>query len=96
MHKALISTCLGIGPVTQGRLGKAGNLRALGSIAVFGRLKFLCPTQVSLNALYGLEGARRGCGRLELPPGVKSVLREEARAVHSAFRKGLASRSGTL
>jgi hypothetical protein len=29
-------------------------------------------------------------------PGVKSVLREEARAVHSAFRKGLASRSGTL
>jgi hypothetical protein len=96
MHKALISTCPSIRPVAQGRLQKAGNLRALGSVEVYRGLKFLRPIQVSLNAFYGLDGARRGCGRLDLPPGVTSVVGEEAGAVDAAFRKGLASRSGTL
>jgi DNA transformation protein len=101
MADAPISTLPGVGPVTQRWLDEAGvrtvgDLQAVGSVEVYRRLKFQRPRQVSLNALYALEAALRGCRWLDLPPEVKSVLRQEADAIDAAFRKGLASRCSTV
>lgn len=87
----------GLGPVTRGWLEDAGigtvdDLRNLGSVEVFRRLKFMMPKKVSLNALYGLEAAIRGCHWLDLPPEVKESLREQAKAIDAALRKSMAAR----
>jgi DNA transformation protein len=47
---------------------------------------------VSLNALYGLEAALRGCHWLDLPQDVKEALRQEARAIDEALRRGASAR----
>ena len=93
MDKAPISTLPGIGPITQGWLEEAGfgsvrDLRNLGSVEIYRRLKFLRPRQVNLNALYGLEAALRSCHWLALPADVKTSLQQEARAIDTALRKG--------
>ena len=90
---APISTLPGVGPVTQGWLEEAGirtvaDLRAIGSVEAYRRLKFMFPRRVSLNALYGLEAALRGCSWLHLPPDVKTALQSEARTVDEALRRG--------
>ncbi|KLK89597.1 hypothetical protein AA309_30495 [Microvirga vignae] len=92
-----MSSLPGIGPVTQGRLGEAGirtvsELKAIGSVEAYRRLKFMLPRQVSLNALYALEAALRGCHWLDLPQDVKMVLQQEAQAIEEAFRRGPVSR----
>jgi len=97
MNDAPISTLPGIGPVTQGRLEEAGlrtvsDLRAIGSVEAYRRLKFMLPRHVSLNALYGLEAALRGCHWLDLPQDVKAALQREARLIEDAFRRGSPSR----
>ncbi|WP_134496131.1 TfoX/Sxy family protein [Microvirga pakistanensis] len=97
MSDAPISSLPGIGPVTQGRLEEAGirtvsDLRAVGAVEAYRRLKFMLPRHVSLNALYGLEAALRGCHWLDLPQDVKAALQREARLVDEAFRRGPASR----
>ena len=88
----------GIGGVTQSWLEEAGiaavaELRALGSAEAYRRLKFIGPSRVSLNALYALEAALRGCRWLDLPPEVKNALRREAETIHADLRKGMAARS---
>jgi DNA transformation protein len=97
MSDAPISSLPGIGPVTQGRLEEAGirtvsDLKAIGSVEAYRRLKFMLPRNVSLNALYGLEAALRGCHWLDLPQDVKAALQREARLIDEAFRRGPASR----
>lgn len=97
MSDALISTLPGIGPVTQGRLEEAGirtvsDLKEIGPVEAYRRLKFMIPRQVSLNALYGLEAALRGCHWRDLPQDVKASLLGEARLIDEAFRRGPASR----
>jgi DNA transformation protein len=97
MNDAPISTLPGIGPVTQGWLdeagiGTVGDLRALGAVETYRRLKFMFPGRVNLNALYGLEAALRGCHWLDLPETVKTALQQEAKAIDQALRKGAASR----
>ncbi len=92
MIDAPVSTLPGIGPVTRGRLEEAGirtmsDLKAIGSVEAYRRLKFMLPRQVSLNALYGLEAALRGCHWLDLPQDVKAALQREAGLVDEAFRK---------
>src|SRR5687767_3749298 len=92
-----ISSLPGIGPVTQGWLEEVGvhtvaDLRAIGSVEAYRRLKFMLPRQVSLNALYGLEAGLRGCHWLDLPHDVRRALQQEAKAVDAAFRRGPASR----
>jgi DNA transformation protein len=52
----------------------------------------MLPRRVSLNALYGLEAALRGCHWLDLPQDVKAALQREARLIDEAFRQGPASR----
>ena len=97
MKEAPIDTMPGIGPVTQGRLADAGirtigDLRSMGSVEAYRRLKFMLPRQVSLNALYALEASLRGCHWLDLPPDVKAALQQEAKTVDEAFRRGGAAR----
>lgn len=97
VNDAPVSTLPGIGPVTQGwleeaGLGTVGDLRRLGSVEVYRRLKFQMPRQVNLNALYALEAALRGCHWLALPGDVKDALRREAEAIHTALRQGGAGR----
>ena len=93
MSDATIDTLPGIGPVTQSRLAEAGirtvgELRSMGSVEAYRRLKFMLPRQVSLNALYALEAALRGCHWLDLPQDVKAALQQEAKAVDESFRRG--------
>ncbi len=93
MNDQPISSLPGIGPVTQGRLEEAGlrtvsDLRAIGSVEAYRRLKFMLPRQVSLNALYGLEAALRGCHWLDLPQDVKRALQQDAKMIDTAFSQG--------
>ncbi|MCB8822460.1 TfoX/Sxy family DNA transformation protein [Microvirga rosea] len=97
MSSPPISTLPGIGPVSQKRLEEAGiatigDLQSLGAVEAYRRLKFLFPQEVTLNALYGLEAALRGCHWLDLPTSVKTVLQQEAKAINEALRRGLSSR----
>lgn len=100
MNEAPISNLPGIGVVTQARLEEAGlrtvsDLRAIGSVEAYRRLKFMLPRQVSLNALYALEAALRGCHWLDLPQDVKAGLQQQARAIDTAFRRGPVTRCTT-
>jgi TfoX C-terminal domain. len=52
----------------------------------------MSPGQVSLNALYALEAALRGCHWLDLPSSVKTVLQQEAKVIDTALRRGLSPR----
>jgi TfoX-like protein len=101
MSQAPIDTLPGIGPVTQGRLEEAGirsvsDLRAMGAIEAYRRLKFMLPRQVSLNALYALEAALRGCHWLDLPQDVKAALQQQGRLIDDAQRRGALSRCTIL
>ncbi|MBM6594877.1 TfoX/Sxy family DNA transformation protein [Microvirga pudoricolor] len=87
----------GLGPVTEGRLREVGiatiaDLRAIGAVEAYRRLKFVMPRQVSQNALYDLEAALRGCGGLDLPLDVRNALQAQSQAIDSALRKGAAAR----
>lgn len=94
---APVGTLPGIGPVTEGWLEETGlrtvgDLRAAGALEAYRRLKFMLPRRVNLNALYALEAALRGCHWLDLPDDVRTSLRQEARAVDEALRRGLSIR----
>jgi DNA transformation protein len=97
MNDAPLHALPGIGPVTQTWLNDIGvktldELRCLGSVETYRRLKFMRPNRVSLNALYALEAVLRGCHWLHLPPLVKAALQEEAKAIDLASRKGASAR----
>ena len=97
MSDAPISTLPGVGPITGGWLEEAGirtveDLRSMGSLEAYRRLKFMFSRRVSLNALYGLEAALRGCHWLDLPQDVKAALQQEAKAIDEALRRGASAR----
>jgi len=97
MSDAPISTLPGLGPVTAERLAEAGirtmtDLRSLGPVEAYRRLKFLFSRQVSLNALYGLEAALRGCHWLDLPQDVRTALQQQAKTIDDALRRGASAR----
>jgi DNA transformation protein len=97
MSNAPIDTLPGIGPVTRGWLEDAGirtagELRSMGAVEAYRRLKFMLPRRVNLNALYALEAALRGCHWLDLPQDVKTALQEQARSIDEALRRGAAAR----
>jgi DNA transformation protein len=97
MSDAPIDTLPGVGPVTCNWLRDAGiytigDLQAIGALEAYRRLKFMLPRRVSLNALYGLEAALRGCHWLDLPQDVKTALQQQARIIDEALRRGTASR----
>ena len=97
MSDAPIDTLPGIGPVTQSRLAEAGirsvdDLRSMGAVEAYRRLKFMLPRQVSLNALYALEAALRGCHWLDLPQDVKAALQDQGKLIDEALRRGAPAR----
>jgi DNA transformation protein and related proteins len=97
MNDAPVSTLPGLGPVTEGWLAEAGirtvqELRAIGPVEAYRRLKFMMPRQVNLNALYALEAALRGYHWLDLPQDVKAALQREAQAINEARRRGASAR----
>ena len=97
MSEAPVGTLPGLGPVTQGWLEEAGirtvsDLRSIGAVEAYRRLKFMFSRRVTLNALYGLEAALRGCHWLDLPPDVKETLRREAERIDEALRRGASAR----
>jgi DNA transformation protein len=101
MSDAAISSLPGIGPATQRRLDEAGigtldALRAIGSVEAYRRLRFMFHPQVSLNALYAIEGALRGCHWLDLPSSVTKALRQEARMIDDALRGGRSPRCAVV
>lgn len=92
MSDAPLSTLPNLGPVTQGWLEDVGirtvdELRHIGALEAFRRMKFMLPHRVSVNALYALEAALRGCHWLHLPPDVKNSLHHEAKAMDIALRR---------
>lgn len=96
MNDAPVSTLPNLGPTTEGWLAEVGittlaDLRALGAVEAYRRLKFSLLRQANLNALYALEAALRDCHWLRLPDAVKAALQAEAKAVDAALRKGMAA-----
>lgn len=74
---------LNIGPKSTLWLNEAGiytyeDLEAIGSVEAWRRVKAMRPREVSLNLLYGLEGALMGVRWDQLPPEVKAELRAAA------------------
>jgi DNA transformation protein len=74
-----------IGPVTTGWLHEIGidtleQIRELGVVEVYRRLKARFPDRVTLNALYGLEAALTGVRWDQLPDEVKAELRAQVEA----------------
>ncbi len=97
MNDAPVDSLPGIGPATLAWLkeidiSSVGDLRSIGSVEAYRRLKFMLPRRVSLNALYALEAALRGCHWLDLPQDVKSALQQQAKIIDESFRRGAASR----
>jgi DNA transformation protein len=97
MNDAPVDSLPGIGPATLAWLkeidiSSVGDLRSIGSVEAYRRLKFMLPRRVSLNALYALEAALRGCHWLDLPQDVKSALQQQAKMIDESFRRGAAAR----
>lgn len=71
-----------IGPKTLSWLHEIGvhtqaDLEDLGAVEVYKRLKAAFPHKVSLNALYGLQGAILGIHWNALPPDMKADLKAQ-------------------
>lgn len=72
-----------IGPVTVRQLGEVGigseqQLREVGALEAFRRLRRAFPRRITLMCLYALQGALLDCHSGELPPEVKDQLRQMA------------------
>lgn len=97
MSDAPVSTLPGLGPVTEVWLAEVGittvgELRSIGSVEAYRRLRFMLARRVSLNALYALEAALRGCHWLDLPSETKTLLQQEARMIDEAHVRGASAR----
>jgi DNA transformation protein len=71
-----------IGPKTISWLHEIGvhtqaDLEDLGAVEVYKRLKAAFPHKVSLNALYGLQGAILNIHWNDLPPDMKAELKAQ-------------------
>jgi DNA transformation protein len=85
-----------LGPVTERRLAEIGiytedDLRGIGAVAAYLRMRFVSPRSLSLNALHAMEAALLGCDWRDLDPGAKQRLND---AVAEAERR--APRGGSL
>lgn len=82
---------INVGPKSAAWLRQVGvrtmdDLKALGSVAVFAKVR-KAGFKPSLNLLYALEGALRGCHWTALPAGDKQRLVGEASAIEEAQKR---------
>lgn len=80
--KKNLSQLKNLGPASQRWLQGVGieteaDLRALGAVDAYRRVKHAFPRQVSLVMLYALAGVIHGCHWNDLPPGLKDKLKAE-------------------
>ena len=80
-----ISPMRNLGPVMERRLREIGiededDLRAMGALEAYRRLRFVFGREISVIALHAMEVALLGCDWRRLPPEVKDRLEREARA----------------
>jgi DNA transformation protein len=73
----------GIGPKTiaalhQVSIKTVADLRAIGAVSAYLRLKHADPQRITRNALWDLYGALNGIHWAEIPPEIKSQLLKEA------------------
>jgi DNA transformation protein len=78
-----LSALRNLGPASARWLAEAGirnesDLRALGAVAAYRRVKHMRPREVTLLMLYALEGALRDMPWNALPEGVKARLKRDA------------------
>ncbi len=78
-----IEEMIGLGPKTAQRLADIGiftdaDLREIGAITAYRRLRFRFGRQVTLNALYGMEAALRGCDWRAFNENTRTELRRQA------------------
>jgi DNA transformation protein len=74
---------LNFGPKSSGWLREAGietldDVRAIGSVEAYRRVKAIFPDRVTLNMLYALEAALAGIHWTALPQPIKDQLKAEA------------------
>ncbi|HEV7372466.1 TfoX/Sxy family DNA transformation protein [Arenibaculum sp.] len=72
-----------LGPATARRLAEVGvsceaDLRALGAVAAYARLRHAFPRETSLNALWALHGALEGVAWTALDAATRARLEREA------------------
>lgn len=75
-------TLKNIGPKTREWLASVGihtltDVEALGAVEAYLRLKAAFPERVSLNALWGLQGALMGIAWNQIPEDIKQDLLEQ-------------------
>ncbi|MER9999480.1 TfoX/Sxy family protein [Mesorhizobium sp. M0051] len=75
-----------LGPATARMLAEIDvlceeDLRGLGAVEAYHRLKFRFGQHITINALYAMEAAIRGCDWRALDSGTKEHLRRQARYV---------------
>ena len=73
-----------LGPTTAKMLAdvgvhREGDLRRIGAVDAYHRLKFRFGRQVTIIALYAMEAALRGCDWRSLDPETKERLRRAAK-----------------
>ena len=78
-----IASLPSLGPVTERQLAEVGvtsvaELRALGAVEAWRRLKFAFPRRISLVGLYALEAALRGIPWTALGEADRAALRAAA------------------
>jgi DNA transformation protein len=79
---AALTTLKNVGPKTIGWMQEVGietveDLEALGAVEAYIKLKTAFPDKVTLNALWGLQGALLGIPWNQLPEEMKDDLRQQ-------------------
>lgn len=79
-----------LGPVSLELLGGIGvhtldDLRRMGAVTAWQRLRFEQPPGLTMNGLYAMEAALRDCHWLALPAEVKVALKAEAARIRACL-----------
>ena len=83
-----ISELRNLGPVMERRLREIeveneDDLRAMGAVEAYRRLRFVFGPEVSVIALHAMEAALRDCDWRRLPPEVKAGLERNVGALRT-------------
>ncbi|MCI5043609.1 MAG: TfoX/Sxy family protein [Aquisalinus sp.] len=88
-----VSSLRNLGKVTSRMLAEVDvttedELRKIGAVSAYHRLKFQFGRHISLNALYAMEAALQDCDWRALDETVKAKLRAQAESMHQKSEHG--------